>query len=45
MLTDLTFTVRAGDRVILTYLRDVDGTETEGEAVVDIAENNLTVAE
>ena len=45
ILTDLTFTVRAGDRVILTYIRDVDGTETEGEAVVDITDNNLTVAE
>lgn len=45
ILADLTLTVRAGDKVILTYLRNADGTETEGEAVVDVTEENLTVAE
>lgn len=44
ILTDLTLIVRAGDVVTLTYLRDVEGTETEGEAVIEITENKLTVA-
>lgn len=44
ILTDLMLTIRAGDKVTLEYKRDADGTETIGEAVINVTEENLTVA-
>ena len=43
VLVDLTMTIRAGDKVTLTYKRMAAGVETEGEAMIEVEEKDLVV--
>ena len=43
VLVDLTMTIRAGDKVTLTYKRMAEGVETEGEAMIEVEEKDLVV--